>query len=127
MLCACPPEGTDNRFRKCVLPRRMIGGPLKGPRDEIDVIVLKGSVLRLIECKATLSDALQRRNALGENDVEKLRRVVRDHGSSGLATLLSRGLGTALPHIDAVEIALAVARADARPPVDCILQVVEIE
>src|SRR6516165_1227333 len=67
IVCASPPGGTDNRYHKCILPREDWAGSEKGLRDEVDLIAHDGSVVLLVECKATLRDSLTVLNTYGES------------------------------------------------------------
>ena len=112
VLCACPPGGTDGRYPKCVLPRRLIEGPEKGPRDEVDIMAIRERMLLVIEAKPRLSDSLRTKNALGENDWQKLQRLMTRWPPEELRTVLERGMGRALPELRVVVPVLAVSVVD---------------
>ena len=118
IICACPPAGTDNRFRKCLLPRRSLGDGQKGPRDEVDIIAHNDEIILLIECKATLLHSMTRLNALQESDYQKLLRIKQSVRPKELATLLSRGTGISVPLNPIISIALAVQIIDYNIPED---------
>lgn len=118
ILCSCPPGGTDNRYRKCIIPRRDLNSNIRGPRDEVDMIAYKNRVLLLIECKVTLSDSLTVLNALLESDYEKLKRILNSFSSNDLIHLISRGTSFDIESDCTVEIALAVNEIDTTIPQD---------
>lgn len=124
IVCGSPPAGTDARFRKCLLPRRDLGGGEKGPRDEVDVTAFESRVLVLAECKSRLSESLEVPNLLGETDYEKLTRILRDHDHVRLASLLQRGTGIYVPNNLVALPILVVGQADVLPPTD--MSVLEI-
>lgn len=118
IVCACPPFGTDARFRKCLFPRRELGGSDRGPRDEVDVIAHGHGLLLLVECKPHLSESLSLLNNLGESDYAKLRRIAADSTVERLCYLLRRGTGVDIPNLEGVGLALAVEVVDEAPPDD---------
>jgi hypothetical protein len=118
IICASPPEGTDNRFRKCIFPRRDLQGAEKGARDEVDLIAFRPGALVLFECKPTLTDSLARENRLGENDYMKLRRIRGAIPSASIVGLLNRAYSLAIPLATEIAIGLAVEIIDAPLPPD---------
>jgi hypothetical protein len=116
IICASPPGGTNNRFRKCLLPRRTLGGSEKGPRDEVDLTADRGTEILLVECKPRLSDSLTVLNALGESDFQKLRRIKEVFSPPELSVLLSRGTGLNIAQNPEVNICLAVGTVDTDIP-----------
>ncbi len=118
IVCASPPGGTDPRFRKCLFPRREIGGSDKGPRDEVDVTALKGNLLVLIECKPKLSQSLRSLNTLMESDYWKLKRIAQTFPAETLRELLVRSIGLAIPVPVTIALALAVGEMDDEHPSD---------
>jgi hypothetical protein len=118
IVCASPPGGTDNRFRKCLLPRRDLSGSIKGLRDEVDVTAHDGTVILLAECKPRLSDSFSIINALGETDYEKLKRLLATFTPSRLAELLTRGTGHPVPSSPLIATALVVEEANWTIPID---------
>jgi len=118
IICASPPGGTDNRYRKCLLPRREIGGSEKGPRDEVDVTALNKDVIVLIECKPRLSDSLTQLNALLESDYRKLKRIESSFYPSRLSSLLQRTTEVSIPENPTIALALAVGSVNCDPPSD---------
>jgi hypothetical protein len=118
IVCASPPAGTDNRFRKCLLPRRTLGGSERGPRDEVDLTAHNDKYVVLIECKSRLSQSLQQRNALSESDYQKLKRIRDSFSPSYLSNLLRRGTGIGIPEGLVVSLAIAVGLVDAAHPDD---------
>lgn len=116
ILCASPPGGTDNRFRKCLLPRRDLGGSERGPRDELDLTAYKDGVLLLIECKVRLSHSLMSLNALGEGDVQKLERLLGDNTPEHLRMTIQRGTGQNFDPVKYAAGVVAVALVDIAAP-----------
>jgi hypothetical protein len=114
ILCASPPGGTDNRYRKCLLPRRDLAGSERGPRDELDLTAFKDSTLLLIECKTRLSHSCQALNALGESDVQKLHRLLTGSSPEQLRLTIQRGTGQKISA--AVQAAGAVVVGDVDIP-----------
>lgn len=121
VVCASPPGGTDNRYRKCLFPRRTAGDE-RGLRDEIDIVAVRAGMLLLIECKPTLLGSLTLLNRLGESDVEKLLRIQDGLSPTDIATVLEQGLGTSLGPIRAAAVAIAIGEdiEDARPSVSAL-------
>ena len=68
--CGSPPGSTSYAFKNCILIRGEI-------LDSPDIIFSMDSVIYLCECKATLKK-LYEKNRHGENDIDKLRRLVLD-------------------------------------------------
>jgi hypothetical protein len=118
IICASPPAGTDYRYRKCLIPRRDLGGSEKGPRDEVDLAAYREKVLMVTECKARLSDSFSVLNALGESDYEKLKRIMQTHTAARLAELFRKGTGAPVPEGADVAAVLAVGLVDAPVPTD---------
>ena len=118
IICASPPAGTDNRYSKCLLPRRVLGRSEKGPRDEVDLTAHDKRLIVLIECKSLLSQSLQQRNALSESDYQKLKRISNSFSPSQLTNLLRRGTGVRIPEDLGIALGLAVGRIDASIPED---------
>ena len=118
IICSSPPGGTDNRYRKCILPRRDIGGSEKGPRDEVDLTATHRNTILLVECKPRLSASLTQLNALMESDYQKLKRIMRSFSPVELSSLLARTTDMILPENPQVELALAVGLADSPRPSD---------
>lgn len=120
IVCASPPAGTDPRFRRCILPRRKIGGAdkEKGLRDEVDVTATRDGVILLVEAKVTLTDSLTVLNALGECDREKLLRLARTFQPGQLAALIHQGFGHTVAPRPSVATLLAVADVDVAVPND---------
>ena len=118
IVCASPPGGTDNRFRKCLLPRRDLTSSVRGPRDEVDVTAHNGTIILLAECKSTLSDSFTVLNALGESDYDKLKRLAGTFTSQELAALIQRGTGVAVPANPIIALALVVGVVDYAIPPD---------
>jgi Holliday junction resolvase-like predicted endonuclease len=118
VICASPPAGTDNRFKKCLLPRRDLAGNEKGPRDEVDLTACKSDVAMFVECKTTLSESLNSRNALGESDYEKLKRILSSINPHLLASHLKQSTGFEAQNKLRFAAALAVAKLDCKPPTD---------
>tara|TARA_Y100001936_G_scaffold250826_1_gene304728 strand:+ start:3631 stop:4125 length:495 start_codon:yes stop_codon:yes gene_type:complete len=116
IICASPPGGTDNRFRKCLFPRRILTSSEKGPRDELDVIALKNEQLLLIECKPLLSQSLKHQNALGESDYHKLNRILTVYPSKILANMLQKGTGINISQDLKINLALGVGKIDCDLP-----------
>ncbi len=112
IICASPPAGTDNRFRKCLLPRRELGGNEKGPRDEVDLTAHNNEIILLVECKPKLSQSFERRNALSESDYDKLKRIRDSFSPEKLSYLLNRATGIKTPESPKIALALAVGRVD---------------
>jgi hypothetical protein len=104
VVCASPPSGTDARYPNCHLPRP--GGD-RGRRDEVDITAVRDGLCLLIECKGTLADSITVRNALGETDVEKLRRLSTTYTAGRLRAMLRQVHGSC-PRIDEVQGAVAV-------------------
>jgi Holliday junction resolvase len=121
VLCACPPSGTDARFPRCNLPRPARGAAIKGRRDEVDITACLGNVLLIIECKESLSASRANLNALGENDIQKLRRLTRTFSPSEFHSLLCRGHGLRLFPFTTIVTGLAVADIDEQIPVDFVV------
>jgi hypothetical protein len=119
IICASPPGGTDRRFKKCLLPRRGIHE--KGPRDELDVTALKGDAILILECKPSLSDSLNKRNALGESDKEKLERITESFPPMLLKTTLEQGHSLKLPDVNQVIPGLCVGKLNASVPADMLV------
>jgi hypothetical protein len=115
IICASPPGGTDPRFKKCQLPRRTVG-VTKGPRDEVDLTAWKDGHLVLVECKPRLVDSLNRKNALGESDVAKLRRLVLSFPPDRMKDVLHQGYAAKLSSLRDVIPVLCVGVADAVVP-----------
>ena len=89
IVCACPPGGTDRRFRRCLLPRRQLDETEeRGLHDEVDITAFRDVSLALIECKGKLSESLFGSNALGESDREKLHRIRSQGSAAELAALV---------------------------------------
>jgi hypothetical protein len=118
VICGSPPAGTDNRYRKCLLPRRSLDGSDRGPRDEVDLTAHDGEILLLVECKNTLTDSLYQTNRLAESDYMKLKRLSKSFTPSQLRELLMRAHGLTLPSNLFVGFALAVERVNCVPPAD---------
>jgi hypothetical protein len=118
IVCASPPGGTDNRFRKCLLPRRDLSGSVRGPRDEVDLTAHNGVIILLAECKPRLSDSLTVLNALGESDYLKLKRLASAFTPQGIAELLERGTGVPVPRNPLIALALVVGVVDSAIPPD---------
>lgn len=118
IVCASPPGGTDNRFRKCLLPRRDLTSSIRGPRDEVDVTAHNGMIILLAECKPALSDSFTVTNALGETDYDKLKRLAGTFTPQELATLIERGTGIAVPANPIIALALVVGVVDHQIPPD---------
>jgi hypothetical protein len=118
IVCASPPGGTDNRFRKCLLPRRDLGSSIRGPRDEVDVTAHNGAIILLAECKSTLSDSFTVLNALGESDYDKLKRLAGTFTPTELAALIQRGTGLPLPTNPIIGLALVVGVVNHAIPPD---------
>jgi len=116
IVCASPPGGTDNRFRKCLLPRRDLTSSVRGPRDEVDVTAHNGQIILLAECKSTLSDSLNILNALGESDYHKLHRLEQSFTPPELAGLIERGTGVPVPANPSIALALVVGVVDCKIP-----------
>lgn len=110
-MCACPPEGTEARFHRCQLPRP----GARGLRDEVDLTVVRDNVCMLIECKGLLSDSVQIRNRLGENDFDKLARLKAEWSPLELFLILQRAYGRA-PSFTRVETVIAVGSVDITLP-----------
>lgn len=126
IVCASPPAGTNSRFHKCLFPRRDLKGKEKGPRDEVDLIAVKSSVIVLAEIKPLLSDSLSRLNVLSESDYDKLKRIKEFFPPEVLADLLKRGTGLQMPENPVVELALAVRLIDCdRPPDITVIEVAD--
>jgi len=115
IICASPPGGTDNRFRKCLLPRREKGDE-KGLRDEVDLTTHDGETIILAECKSKLSDSLHQVNALDESDYDKLHRIANSFSPSKLSQLLHQASGLSLPSNPIIELVLAVGIVDCDIP-----------
>lgn len=118
IVCASPPAGTDNRYRKCLLPRRDLEGGEKGPRDEIDLIAHDREIILLVECKPRLSESLRESSRTSESDYLKLKRILKSFSPTCLSELLSRATGTEIPSISLVTLALAVGIIDCAIPSD---------
>lgn len=118
IVCASPPGGTDNRFRKCLLPRRNLRGSDRGQRDEVDLTAHNGTIIMLAECKPRLSDSLTALNALGESDYLKLKRLAGTFTPAGIAELIERGTGVPVPRNPVIGLALVVGVVDAAIPAD---------
>ena len=116
IVCASPPEGTDNRFRKCLFPRRILTSSEKGPRDELDVIALKNDQLILIECKPSLSQSLKHQNALGESDYQKLNRILSNYEPKVISDMLQKGIGISITKKPEINLALGVGKIDCDIP-----------
>jgi hypothetical protein len=118
IVCASPPAGTDNRFRKCLLPRRALDGSEKGPRDEVDITAHDGQIILLVECKAKLSHSFTHLNRLLESDYQKLKRIEASFNPIEIAELLQRGTGVLTPRSPSIASALAVEVVDYPLPED---------
>lgn len=118
IICASPPGGTDNRYRKCLLPRRDLSGTQKGPRDEVDLTAHDGTVVLLAECKTRLTESMRLLNPLGESDYAKLKRIASSFSSSQLSGLLQRAYGLKTPRSTSIELGLAVGLVDCSVPGD---------
>lgn len=118
IICASPPGGTNTRYRKCLLPRREIGGSQKGPRDEVDLIAHNGKIILLVECKPRLSDSLTVLNVDSESDYDKLKRIANSFPPTTLARLLGQATGLTVPHDPVTALALAVELVDIGEPLD---------
>ena len=116
VICASPPGGTDNRFRKCLFPRRITTSDDRGSRDELDIIVLKNNQLILIECKPRLSQSLKHENALGESDYQKLNRIMINSTPQILSEMLRQGTGMEIPVDLQIHLALGVGKIDQKIP-----------
>lgn len=118
IICASPPGGTDNRYPKCLLPRREIRGSEKGPRDEVDSTAFKQDTVLLVECKPRLSNSLTQLNALSESDYQKLKRIAESFSPNELSSLLGRTTELILPESPNIALALAVGLVDRERPTD---------
>ena len=118
IICSCPPGGTDNRHRKCLLPRRDLQGSEKGPRDEVDLIARNGKSIILVECKTRLSESLQPLTRRGESDYTKLKRITQTFSPIQLSTLLRRAHGIDIPTDLMIASVLAVEKVDSDIPGD---------
>jgi hypothetical protein len=116
IICASPPGGTDNRFRKCLFPKKTTTSDDKGLRDELDIIALKNNQLILIECKPLLSQSLKHENALGESDYQKLNRIMSNTTSQILSEMLQQGTGIEIPSELQIHLALGVGKIDQKIP-----------
>ncbi|HTB21726.1 MAG TPA: hypothetical protein VK914_03360 [bacterium] len=120
VICASPPAGTDNRYRKCILPRHIIGKEnlKKGLRDEVDITALsnQGDTVLLIEAKATLSDSLRILNSLGESDLNKLSRLILEFPPKEFIKLIYQGYGIKIVGSPQIIGMLAVGSVDCELP-----------
>lgn len=118
IVCASPPGGTDNRHRKCLLPKQTVSGSTvnKGPRYELDIVAMLGDILLLVECKETLGDSLEVLGATGGCDYDKLKEIQAEFNSGEIATLLQRGTGVAIPQPIKPIAVLAVGENDRELP-----------
>lgn len=115
VVCACPPVGTDARYKKCMFPR---AGGDKGARDEVDLgVVTPSGYLLLIEAKGSLSECLFKANQRGETDHDKLVRLMAFNESVFLGAL-SQAYGRDLNGLRRL-IGFAYAVADAEVPSGC--------
>lgn len=124
IVCASPPGGTDNRYRKCLLPRRELDGGEKGPRYEVDLTAHDNEIILLVECKPRLTQALTSLNALGESDYAKLTQIAKLFPAIRLAEFLHRATGACLPSNPSVALMLAVGNVDCEIPPD--MSVIEV-
>lgn len=116
IVCASPPAGTDNRFRKCLLPRRDLEGGEKGPRDEVDLIAHDHEIIFLVECKPRLSESMRGNSRSSESDHSKLARIAESFSPARLSELLSRATGVKIPDTSLIALALAVGEVDCAVP-----------
>lgn len=127
ILCACPPGGTDTRYRKCLFPRRELGGSEKGPRDEVDIAAYKQEIILLLECKPKLSQSILSLNALGENDIKKLHRITSSFSPQSLGQTIQRATGVPFASVSHTAPMIAVGVIDMPIPKDVSLLAVSGE
>ena len=118
IICASPPGGTNGRFRKCIFPRRKLGGSEKGPRDEVDLIAYDGEDMLIIECKPRLSDSVRVPHDDLEDDYTKLKRIGRFFSVDQLISMIYRICGVRVEPKVAVTMILAVGEVDRAVPPD---------
>jgi len=118
IICASPPAGTNGRFRKCIFPRRKLGGIEKGPRDEVDLIAYDGEYLLIVECKPRLSDSIRVRHDGVGDDYTKLKRIERSFSVDQLISMIYRICGVRVEAKVAVTMTLAVGEVDRAVPPD---------
>jgi len=120
IICSSPPGGTDNRFKKCIFPRRTLYADnlRKGLRDEVDAIAFKNGYLLLAEFKPLLSNSLNSKNNLGESDYHKLKRLKKFFQPTTLRSYLRQGYGYQCKEVSHVECLLGVELIDCPIPED---------
>jgi hypothetical protein len=118
IICASPASGTNNRYRKCLLPRRDLHGSEKGPRDEVDLMAHDGKIILIIECKPRLSESMRIQTNLSESDYTKLKRIAKSFPPPEMAKILYRLSGLAIPSNPLIALALAVGIVDCEMPPD---------
>ncbi len=118
VVCICPPGGSSFQYAKCILPRRDGSSLQRSRRDEVDLMAFNDTTLLMLEAKPKLSDSFTKLNALGENDYEKLRRLVDAHQTGEIARLTTQATGVSIPPNLEIVCALGVGELNHELPID---------
>jgi hypothetical protein len=118
VVCICPPGGSSFEYAKCILPRRDGSSLQRSRRDEVDLMAFNETTLLMLEAKPRLADSFTKLNALGENDYEKLNRLVESHHEGEIARLTTQATGVIIPQNLVLRCALGVGSRDYDMPVD---------
>lgn len=118
LVCICPPGGSSFEYAKCLLPRRDNSSHQRSRRDEIDLMAYNEDTLLMLEAKPRLSDSFTKLNALGENDYEKLKRLVNTHQTGEIARLTTQATGVSIPPNLEIVCALGVGEVNHELPID---------
>ena len=118
IICICPPGGSSFQYAKCILPRRDGSSLQRSRRDEVDLMAFNDTTLLMLEAKPKLSDSFTKLNALGENDYEKLKRLVNTHQTGEIARLTTQATGVSIPPNLEIVCALGVGEVNYELPID---------
>ncbi|MDB2348618.1 hypothetical protein N9V58_02360 [Candidatus Poseidoniales archaeon] len=118
IICICPPGGSSFQYAKCILPRRDGSSLQRSRRDEVDLMAYNEDTLLMLEAKPRLSDSFTKLNALGENDYEKLKRLVNTHQTGEIARLTTQATGVSIPPNLEIVCALGVGEVNHELPID---------
>jgi hypothetical protein len=118
VVCICPSGGSSFEYAKCMLPRRDSSSLQRSKRDEVDLMAYNEDTLLMLEAKTTLSDSFTKLNALGENDYQKLNRLVNTHELGEIARLTTQATGVSIPPNLEIVCALGVGNINHDLPTD---------
>jgi len=118
VVCICPPGGSSFEYAKCILPRRDGSSLQRSRRDEVDLMAFNETTLLMLEAKPTLADSFTKLNALGENDYDKLNRLIESRDEEEIARLTTQATGIRIPEDLPIVCALGVGELNHDMPDD---------